>query len=254
MNATMTPPDLNAFVDRIERSLVPCPEARASRQRELPVPTDRNAASDVLTPRSVRFTATCRRGMDIAVSGATLFVLAPLMLIVMLLIRLESRGPVFFVQERVGKRGRRFRMLKFRSMYVDAEQMRASVIQRAGAEAEVRFKARDDPRITRVGRFLRRTSMDELPQLWNVLRGEMALVGPRPPIPEETALYTSEQWRRLDVHPGLTCTWQVGGRSDLPFERQVQMDIEYIRDRTLWTDLRILFQTIPAVATGRGAY
>jgi len=169
-------------------------------------------------------------------------------------IRLEDRGPVFFKQTRVGRGGRKFAFFKFRSMFVDAEARRAKLVDKSDDGDAVRFKMRRDPRITNVGRWIRRFSIDELPQLWNVLRGDMTIVGPRPPIPSEVALYAPEDWRRLDVTPGLTCTWQVSGRADIPFPRQVALDVEYIRERTLLVDLWLMIRTVPAVLAGRGAY
>ena len=199
-------------------------------------------------------TSLVRRGIDVTVASVSLLVLAPVFFAIALVIRLESRGPALFVQRRVGLRGARFSLYKFRSMCVDAEQRRRAVVESAGAEEDVRFKWSADPRITPVGRILRRFSLDELPQLLNVLRGDMSLVGPRPPIPEEVERYTPRQLGRLAVRPGLTCTWQVGGRAEIPFEEQVEMDLDYIRRRSLCNDLKILLQTPRAVLLGRGAY
>jgi len=194
-----------------------------------------------------------KRAIDVALSALGLTLLCPLFIAASVAIRLEDGGPVFFSQVRVGRGGRRFHFYKFRSMTVDAESKRAAVRVSAG-DLGVRFKLRNDPRITRVGALLRRTSIDELPQLWNVLRGDMSLVGPRPPIPEETARYDARIWHRLDVTPGLTCTWQVSGRSELPFEAQVDLDLDYIRCQTLARDLALIARTVPAVVTGRGAH
>ena len=194
-----------------------------------------------------------KRLMDITASAAALILLAPLIAVIAAAIKLGSPGPVLFSQIRLGCNGRPFRFVKFRSMTVGADDLRDELAALNEVSGPV-FKMRADPRITRVGRFLRRTSLDELPQLWHVLRGEMSLVGPRPPIPEEVQNYEPWQRERLAVTPGLTCIWQVSGRSDIPFERWVQMDIEYVRTRTLWLDLKILFKTLPAVLTGRGAY
>jgi len=195
-----------------------------------------------------------KRGLDLLVALAALIVLSPLLLLTALLIKLEDGGPVFFAQTRVGKGGREFKFLKFRSMCVDAEQKRARVVASAQQEDSVRFKLAQDPRVTRVGRNIRRTSIDELPQLLNVLRGDMTLVGPRPPIPSEVAKYPPHQRRRLDVEQGITCTWQVSGRSLIPFEEQVELDLGYIRTRSLALDFALLLRTIPAVLSGRGAY
>lgn len=196
-----------------------------------------------------------KRTLDIVVAASALLLLSPLLLTVAAWIRLEDHGPALFHQTRVGRGGRTFRFYKFRSMRMDAEAVRAEVVATGSDDGDAtRFKQRRDPRITRIGRFIRRSSIDELPQLWNVLRGDMTLVGPRPPIPSETSQYSLRAWRRLDVTPGLTCEWQVGGRSDVPFPEQVELDIGYIRRRSLLRDLSLLFRTIPAVLTGRGAY
>jgi len=194
-----------------------------------------------------------KRIIDVVVACCGLILAAPILLVAALAVKLDSPGPVFYRQPRLGKDGRPFVMLKLRSMTQDATQLQAALAHANEAIGPV-FKIRSDPRITRVGRFIRRTSIDELPQLWHVLLGDMSLVGPRPPIPEEVARYEPWQRERLAVKPGLTCTWQVSGRSDIPFERWVQMDIDYIRHRNLWLDLKILLQTIPAVLSGRGAY
>ena len=195
-----------------------------------------------------------KRTLDIAVSASMLLLLSPLFAIVAAAIRLESAGPILFTQQRVGLRGRSFSFWKFRSMYVDAEQRKAELMSRNEMQGGVLFKIRHDPRITRVGRIIRRTSIDELPQLWNVLRGDMSLVGPRPCLPAEAENYSIDDRNRLDALPGLTCTWQVSGRSDIPFEQQVSMDVEYIHRAGLLEDLRLMFKTIPAIVTGRGAY
>lgn len=197
-----------------------------------------------------------KRGFDLIASGMALVFLAPLFAVAALLIKLEDGGPVFFGQTRVGKDGRTFRFWKFRSMCVDAEakreQLRAALAE--CGEDSVRFKMVGDPRITRVGNFLRRFSLDELPQFFNVLKGDMSLVGPRPPLPEEVAEYGQREMRRLEVEQGLTCIWQVSGRSLIPFEGQVELDIEYIETRSFWLDLKLLLKTVPAVLAGRGAY
>jgi lipopolysaccharide/colanic/teichoic acid biosynthesis glycosyltransferase len=168
-------------------------------------------------------------------------------------VKLDSPGAVFFRQVRLGKDARPFPMLKFRSMTDGAHAERAALADANHMDGPV-FKVRSDPRVTRVGRFMRKASLDELPQLWHVLIGDMSLVGPRPPIPEEVAHYEPWQRERLAVKPGLTCTWQVSGRSDIPFEQWVKMDIDYVRNRSLGLDLKLLLATIPAVITGRGAY
>jgi lipopolysaccharide/colanic/teichoic acid biosynthesis glycosyltransferase len=196
-----------------------------------------------------------RRLIDILAASLGLLLVLPLLLVAALAIKLSSRGPVLFHQERVGQHGRFFQMLKLRTMRVgaDAEKARLAA-QVRGAVDGVRFKLRGDPRITPVGRVLRKYSIDELPQLWNVLRGDMTLLGPRPPLWIEAAKYRARELRRLEVRPGLTCLWQVEGRSDLSFEQQVALDLEYIDRVTPLQELGILARTIPAVLTGRGAY
>jgi len=165
----------------------------------------------------------------------------------------DSPGPVFFHQLRVGKYGQVFSCYKFRSMYVDAEQRKAELMARNEADGPV-FKIKHDPRVTRVGRVIRKLSIDELPQLINVLRGEMSLVGPRPPVPKEVALYEFDQRRRLDAVPGITGLQQVSGRSDLDFKTWVELDLKYIADQSFWNDIKILIMTVPAVLLGKGAY
>jgi exopolysaccharide biosynthesis polyprenyl glycosylphosphotransferase len=195
-----------------------------------------------------------KRLFDISVSATVLALLGPLFLTLALLIRLETHGPIFFGQTRVGKRGRLFKMWKFRSMYADAEQRKAALMKFDEMGDGVLFKMKNDPRITRIGKIMRKFSMDELPQLWNVLMGDMSLVGPRPPLPNEVAKYTPYQRQRLDVLPGITCIWQVSGRSEIPFPQQVEMDLQYIAHQSFLGDLILLLKTIPAVLKCRGAY
>lgn len=203
---------------------------------------------------TVRGAYKAKRAVDVAASGLGLLLLAPLFAAIALAVRLTSPGPAIFRQVRVGRFGRHFAFFKFRSMYVDAEARRASLAARNESADGVIFKMRADPRVTPVGRLLRRTSLDELPQLVNVFLGDMSLVGPRPPLPSEVREYTLEDRKRLDVKPGLTCIWQISGRSDLPFARQVALDKEYIRSRGFWGDLLILLKTVPAILSGKGAY
>ncbi len=193
-----------------------------------------------------------KRVMDIVGAAAGLTLLSPLFLVVAVLIKLESRGPIFFGQLRVGQHGRMFRMLKFRSMVVDAESIRKALLEENEQTGPV-FKIRRDPRITRVGAFIRRYSIDELPQLWNVLRGDMAIVGPRPPILGEVEQYQPWQRRRLSVRPGLTCFWQVSGRNDIGFDEWMELDLRYVDQWSIATDLRLIARTIPAVLAGSGA-
>jgi exopolysaccharide biosynthesis polyprenyl glycosylphosphotransferase len=193
-----------------------------------------------------------KRAMDVSGALAGLVVLGIPMLIVALLIKLEDRGPVFFVQSRSGLYGRTFPMYKFRSMVVDAEAKKAE-LERLNEMSGPVFKMTRDPRITRIGAFIRRASIDELPQLWNVLRGEMSVVGPRPPLPSEVARYERWQMRRLSMKPGLTCTWQVSGRNRVDFDNWMRLDLEYIDNWSLFLDVKLILQTLPVVVSGRGA-
>jgi lipopolysaccharide/colanic/teichoic acid biosynthesis glycosyltransferase len=194
-----------------------------------------------------------RRAADVAVAATLLTLLLPLFAVVAVAVLVTSPGPIFFVQWRAGRGGRPFRFYKFRSMYVDAEQ-RKSELSTQNEQAGPIFKMRHDPRITPLGRWLRKASIDELPQLWNVLLGDMTLVGPRPPTLDEVAAYERWQRERLDITGGLTCIWQVSGRSEIGFEEWVRMDLEYKRKRSARFDLKLLWRTIGAVFTGRGAY
>ena len=182
---------------------------------------------------------TAKRLLDVALAGMGLLVLSPVLVALAALVRLKLGRPVLFRQTRPGLDGVPFEMIKFRTMTDqrdDAGRLRP-----------------DEERLTSFGRFLRATSADELPELWNVLKGEMSLVGPRPPLPCEVEKYTAHEWKRLSVQPGITCFWQIGGRSNVPFAQWVELDLEYIRRQSLWLDLRILLLTIPAVLLGRGA-
>jgi exopolysaccharide biosynthesis polyprenyl glycosylphosphotransferase len=206
------------------------------------------------TPGLNRSSRIAKRALDIALSSAALVALSPLLALIAAAIKLESRGPVLFRQPRVGRDGRIFQILKFRSMYDDAED-RKGELALAGRRDGIMFKLRRDPRITRVGRLLRRLSVDELPQLVNVLRGDMSLVGPRPLIaPEIDAIEHTWQARRLDLRPGMTGPWQVHGRSENPFEEMVRLDYQYVSGWSLARDVEILIATLPAVLSGRGAY
>jgi exopolysaccharide biosynthesis polyprenyl glycosylphosphotransferase len=193
-----------------------------------------------------------KRVVDVAIAGAALAVGAPVFLLVALAVRLSGPGPVVFVQRRVGLNGREFEMFKFRSMVPDAEARREGLLDRNEMSGPV-FKIRDDPRVTAVGRFLRRTSLDEIPQFWNVLRGEMSLVGPRPPLPSEVVRYERWQRRRLSVKPGVTGMWQVSGRNEVDFDAWMRLDLSYIDQWSLWLDLKIFVLTIPAVLFRRGS-
>jgi exopolysaccharide biosynthesis polyprenyl glycosylphosphotransferase len=194
-----------------------------------------------------------KRVIDLAGALVALVVLSPLMLLVTLLVKLESRGPVLYRSSRIGKNGRPFTFLKFRSMVDGADRHRKQLTHLNEVDGPV-FKISRDPRVTRVGRLLRITSIDEIPQFLNVLRGDMSLVGPRPPISEEVEQYEPWQLRRLDVKPGITCLWQISGRSTLSFREWMRLDLEYIKHRSFWLDMRILLRTIPAVLSREGAY
>jgi exopolysaccharide biosynthesis polyprenyl glycosylphosphotransferase len=203
-----------------------------------------------------------KRSMDIAGSVCALLVSAPLLAAIAIIIKLTSAGPILFRQERVGLSGRRFVMLKFRSMFpssdsaIHEEYMDRLIAGTASPQGEgdaKAYKLSNDPRITPFGRLLRRTSLDELPQLFNVLTGAMSLVGPRPPLPYEVGRYASWQMERLAVKPGITGLWQVSGRNRLSFDDMVQLDIRYIRSWSLWLDVKILFRTPLAMAAGQGA-
>jgi lipopolysaccharide/colanic/teichoic acid biosynthesis glycosyltransferase len=196
---------------------------------------------------------TAKRMMDVVLVIAGLLAIWPLLVLIAIAIKLDSRGPALFVQSRVGEDGRLFGMVKFRSMVADAEARRVAV-EAASDRAGLCFKAKDDPRVTRIGRILRRTSLDELPQLWNVLVGHMSLVGPRPALPMEVAAYPAHAMERLNVLPGITGLWQVSGRADLSFDDMVALDVNYVRNHGVMRDISILWRTIGVVATGRGAY
>jgi exopolysaccharide biosynthesis polyprenyl glycosylphosphotransferase len=207
-----------------------------------------------IKPRDIpRLKRATKRAVDIVIATLALFFLLPVFGLIALAIKVDSAGPAFFLQKRVGQGGRLFPCLKFRSMYVDAERRRRELLDANEADGPL-FKIRDDPRRTRVGRLLRRLSIDELPQLVNVLRGEMSLIGPRPPLPAEVEEYQDWHMQRLAVRPGITGLWQIAGRSELPFDEMVLMDVYYIENWSLGMDFNILMRTVPAVLTGRGAY
>ena len=194
-----------------------------------------------------------KRIIDITISGLALIILIPLFLVVAILIKVESAGRVIFPQDRVGKDGEIFRMYKFRSMVANAEELKRKLILENEATGPM-FKIKNDPRITTIGRFLRRTSIDELPQLFNVLKGDMSLVGPRPSLPEEVEKFDLWMLRRLDVKPGLTCYWQVMGRNSIGFEEWMKLDVKYVNERTLWIDIKLIFKTFSVLLGDNNAY
>lgn len=195
-----------------------------------------------------------KRAVDIAISLVALVMLAPLFLIVAICILVDDGFPVLLMQKRVGLYGKEFRLHKFRSMCRDAEAMKDDLRDQNESTDGVIFKMKNDPRITRVGRILRRFSIDETPQFMNALLGDLSIVGPRPPIPEEVAKYSLSDRKRLHVKPGITCLWQIQGRSDVPFDKLVSLDMQYIRSQSFLKDIVIIIKTIPAVFFGRGAY
>lgn len=206
-------------------------------------------------PPLTKMSQVAKRALDILISGLILIVLSPILLLVAIAIKIDSPGPIFFRQVRAGRGNTRFKLIKFRSMYRDAEERKRAYEAVNEAGDGVMFKIKRDPRITRVGRLLRRSSLDEIPQLLNVLSGEMSLVGPRPLILKE-AEAAAQSWhsRRLDLRPGITGLWQVSGRSDLPFQEMVRFDYQYVSGWSLARDIEILLATVPVVISGRGAY
>lgn len=194
-----------------------------------------------------------KRLIDVVVSLLALILLTPILVIFAAAIFFESPGSIFYHQTRVGERGKPFKLWKFRSMVKNSADIRAQLTEEKALCGGVRFKMQNDPRVTRVGKLIRKFSIDELPQLLNVLQGNMSLVGPRPALPEECEKYNAHQKLRLNAKPGITCIWQVSGRSAIPFHRQVEMDIDYIRRASLWLDFNILLKTVPAVILAKGA-
>lgn len=205
-------------------------------------------------PKAEQALKASKRAFDIIVGGLALLVAIPIIFAVAVLIKVEDGGPVFFRQQRVGRGGSPFTMFKLRSMVLNAEHIRAEMLENENESDGLLFKMRHDPRITRVGQFIRRYSIDELPQLWNVLCGDMSIVGPRPALPAETAAYASHVRRRLDVRPGVTGLWQVSGRSDLPWDETVRLDLYYVDNWSILQDVNILFRTGKAVLRASGAY
>jgi lipopolysaccharide/colanic/teichoic acid biosynthesis glycosyltransferase len=233
-------------------------EIRAASTAAAAASRDTLRAGSVPQPEPLRAmfevpTSPAKRTLDILGAGLGLLLLSPLMASAAVAVRVSSPGPIFFTQQRAGPEGRNFTFYKFRTMQIDAEQRKQELLQLNEQSGPV-FKIERDPRITRVGRFLRKASIDELPQLWNVLIGDMSLVGPRPPITDEVRDYEPWQQRRLEIRGGLTCIWQVSGRSAVRFDDWVRMDLRYAKTNSFRKDLVILLKTIPAVLTGRGAH
>lgn len=194
-----------------------------------------------------------KRLMDVLLSAAALLVLSPVFLITAVVIKCEDRGPVFFVQQRAGKDMKPFSIYKFRSMYVNADEKMAEMMKHNEQTGHA-FKIKDDPRITRTGKVIRRFSIDELPQLINIIKGDMSIVGPRPILTFQMEECSPYERQRLVVRPGLTCYWQIGGRADVTWEEWVELDLDYIEDMGLWTDLKMILRTVPVVFSGDGAY
>lgn len=217
-----------------------------SRQRGNAIHSDRSIVSSVLFK-------ICKRCFDILGSLLGMIVLAPLFLIIALAIRIEDGGYAFYSQDRNGLNGKVFRMYKFRSMCMDAEQMHQSLLEKNELDGPA-FKLKNDPRVTKVGRFIRRTSIDELPQLVNILKGEMSFVGPRPLPTYETEQCNDYQKQRLLVKPGLTCYWQCSGRNNVSFDEWIELDLKYINEASLWVDFKIMCKTVASVISGDGAY
>lgn len=207
----------------------------------------------VETPASTDWQRACKRVIDVVVGNIAFCLLSPLLILIGLAIKLTSPGPILYHWRVVGQNGRPFVSYKFRSMVVNADAMKAALEATNEMSGPV-FKMKADPRITPIGRVLRKFSLDELPQLWSVIKGDMSLVGPRPPLQTEYAQFSDYQKQKLRVKPGITCLWQISGRNNIrDFDQWVQLDLEYIRHWSLWLDLKILFKTIPAVVRGRGA-
>lgn len=202
-----------------------------------------NAALDRAYNNESIFYIFFKRFIDLLGSFVGLIVLSPIILIVSLLIKFESKGPVIFSQDRIGKNGKTFKMYKFRSMVVNAEELKEKLKEQNEMSGPM-FKMKEDPRVTKIGKFIRKTSIDELPQLINVLKGDMSLVGPRPSLPKEVEQFEDWMMERLEVKPGLTCYWQVSGRNNIDFEDWMKLDIKYVRERNTLTDIKLIFKTV----------
>ena len=203
--------------------------------------------------RGFSFYEAIKRLIDIICSFVGILVLSPLFIIIAIIIKFTSKGPVFFSQKRVGRNGKEFDMYKFRSMVVNAEELKEKLAAQNEMSGPM-FKMKDDPRVTKVGKFIRKTSLDELPQLWNVLKGDMSLVGPRPSLPKEVAQFDEWMYKRLEVKPGLTCYWQVSGRNNIDFEDWMKLDIRYVDERNLWIDIKLIFKTVGVLFGDKNAH
>ena len=194
-----------------------------------------------------------KRLIDVICSFIGVLVLSPLFIVIAIIIKATSKGPAFFSQKRVGKNGKEFDMYKFRSMVVNAEELKEKLAAQNEMSGPM-FKMKDDPRVTKVGKFIRKTSIDELPQLWNVLKGDMSLVGPRPSLPKEVAQFEDWMHKRLEVKPGLTCYWQVSGRNNIDFEEWMKLDIKYVDERSTWIDIKLIFKTVGVLFGDKNAH
>lgn len=203
--------------------------------------------------RGFSFYEVIKRVIDVVCSFVGVLVLSPLFIIIAIIIKFTSKGPVFFSQKRVGRDGKEFDMYKFRSMVVNAEELKEKLAAQNEMSGPM-FKMKDDPRVTKVGKFIRKTSIDELPQLWNVLKGDMSLVGPRPSLPKEVAQFEDWMYRRLEVKPGLTCYWQVSGRNNIDFEDWMKLDIKYVDERSTWIDIKLIFKTVGVLFGDKNAH
>ena len=211
------------------------------------------AQEDIIVPNENKVYLFLKRLIDIVGSGLGILILIPVFLIIGILIKLEDpKGSVFFTQKRNGLNGKEFNMYKFRSMVHNAEDLLESLMSKNEMDGPV-FKIKDDPRITKIGKFIRKTSLDELPQLFNVLKGDMSLVGPRPPIPREVIQYNKYQYQRLLVKPGITCYWQISGRNNIDFDEWVELDLKYIKERNLFKDIYIILMTLPVLLGDKNA-
>ena len=193
--------------------------------------------------RGFSFYEAIKRLIDIICSFVGILVLSPLFIIIAIIVKFTSKGPIFFSQKRVGRNGKEFDMYKFRSMVVNAEELKEKLAAQNEMSGPM-FKMKDDPRVTKVGKFIRKTSIDELPQLWNILKGDMSLVGPRPSLPKEVAQFEDWMYKRLEVKPGLTCYWQVSGRNNIDFEDWMKLDVKYVEERNLWIDIKLICKTV----------